>query len=850
MAQRSPEKLYRLDYEAPQFQVGALTLSFDLKPDKTLVKSQFTLTRESWSDADDFLLHGSSSLNLITLTINGTTLPKEEICFEGDHIRLKNLSETNLIEIENSLSPENNSELAGIFITDGFFCSDCEPQGFRHITYFADRPDVMTTYRVTLIADKAYPVLLSNGNLVEEGELENQRHYAIWEDPFPKPTYLFALVAGDLEFIEDQHIRPDGSPVRLRIYAQKPYIDQCHFALQSLKKAMKWDEERFNLVCDLDFYNIVAVNDFNGGAMENKGLNIFNTHYVLADPKTATDADFKLVEAVIGHEYFHNWTGNRITCQDWFNLSLKEGLTVFREQEFCADIHHPGIRRIEDVKLLRTHQFTEDAGPLAHPVRPDEVGAVENLYTTTIYEKGAEIVRLYQTIFGKEGFEKGLAHYIEHFDGMAVTTDDFKASMEAANNRTLFNFERWYSQAGTPILNVNTEHRSDNTYRLALRQFLTESPGQLHKEPQVIPVNYALFSQSGELLLEESFTLTEPAQCLLFHNIPEKPVISLLRNFSAPVILQYPYTLDELKLLIAHETDDFAKWEALQLLIEKVLFAHDTTENKAQKIGDALAPLFEHVDDSPEFSALLFTLPDEVYLLGKMESPDAVRLHNLKESIEKALAIRFEAKWREIYATFTEDNAAHRALKNVALNYLSLLEGAETLIENHFNLAEKHENMTNLSAALSAAVMRNLSNKGALLTRFYEAFKTYPTVIDRWFSMQARAPYIHVSDLEVLAKHSAFNRKNPNRVRALIGTIGRNQFALANQGPALFSWLAKEIIQVDQLNPQTSARLIGPFTRLNLFEESLQKEVRVILQTLLETPNISPNLFDQLKRIV
>lgn len=850
MAQRSPETLYRLDYEAPQFKVESIELTFELDPKESIVKSRFRLTREPWSEASDFLLHGSQSLTLLSLKIDGKPLTKEEIYFEGSHIRLKNLGEENLIEIENSISPIQNSELAGLFITDGFFCSDCEPQGFRHITYFADRPDVMTTYRVKLIADQKYPVLLSNGNLLEEGLLEDNRHYALWEDPFPKPTYLFAIVAGDLEFIEDQHLRPDGSPVRLRIYAQKPYIDQCHFALQSLKKAMKWDEERFNLVCDLDFYNIVAVNDFNGGAMENKGLNIFNTHYVLADPKTATDEDFKLVEAVIGHEYFHNWTGNRITCQDWFNLSLKEGLTVFREQEFCADIHHPGIRRIEDVKLLRTHQFAEDAGPLAHPVRPDEVGAVENLYTTTIYEKGAEIVRLYQTIFGKEGFNRGLAHYIEHFDGMAVTTDDFKASMEAANNRTLFNFERWYSQAGTPILNVNTEHRSDNTYRLALRQFLTESPGQLHKEPQVIPVNYALFSQSGELLLEESFTLTEPAQCLLFHNIPEKPVISLLRNFSAPVILQYPYTLDELKLLIAHETDDFAKWEALQILIEKVLFAHDTTENRAKILGDALEPLFAKVEESPEFSALLFTLPDDAYLLGKMEAPDAVRLHNLKESMTEALAIRFEANWRKIYQEFTQDTPAHRALKNRALHYLSYLEGADALTQAHFEKAEASENMTDLSAALTAAVMRNLSNKEVLLARFYERFKEYPTVIDRWFSVQARAPYIHMSDLELLAKHPAFSYKNPNRARALLGTIGRNNFALANQGPALFAWIGKEILKIDTLNPQTSSRLIGPFTRLNLFEESLQKEVKVLLKELLETPNISPNLTDQLKRII
>ncbi len=847
---KSDHQIYRLDYQAPCFKVHNYELVIELDPLNTKISTQFDIEFiEGVSAPFEVKLHGSNELILEEILIDGEQLDPSEYLFNQNDLLLILTSNQHSIEIVNRINPQSNTELSGIYLSNQMFFSDCEPQGFRNITYFFDRPDIMTNYRVTLIADQKYPTLLSNGNLVEEGYCDDSKHYAIWEDPFPKPTYLFAIVAGNLEFIQDHHIRPDGTAVRLRVYADKKDIHRCQFALDSLKKAMKWDEERFGLICDLDYYNLVAVDDFNSGAMENKGLNLFNTSCILATPETATDTEFNFVEAVVGHEYFHNWTGNRITCQDWFNLSLKEGLTVFREQEFIAQEQHPGIRRIEDVNFLRTYQFPYDQGPLSHAVRPDIVGSIENIYTTTTYEKGAEIIRLYQTILGKEGFNRGFQRYVNEYDGMAVTVDDLYAAMKAENPRLFDNFPLWYHQRGTPILKAATEYYSDKKeLRLSLKQYLYDPVSKVLQQPMPIPVKYALFSQSGELLLEETFTLTTDQQCLVFHNIDEIPVISLLRDFSAPVILEYNYSLAELKTLIAYETDYFAKWEALQNLVIKVIFSKElSAEQMAQVIADAFAPLFQFAYEDPAFCAQLLTFADDGYYLGLMETENILYLQKVRTTIDTHIATRFKEEWLKLYHDFQDDHIHSRAIKNIALQFLSTLPEYHALITTQYKNAT---HMTDISAALKCAVWQDIPQKDLMLHDYYERYQNYPTLIDRWFGLQERNPHLTMEALTKIINHPGFNRHNPNRARAIVGAIGRNRYALAIIGAPLYQWIANEILIIDKINSVTAARLVTPFTKLARLPEPLQTEVSTIINNMMKTPNISNNLFDQLKRIL
>ncbi|GGZ94396.1 aminopeptidase N [Ignatzschineria ureiclastica] len=843
-------QIYRLDYTAPNFTIEQLALEIDLDPISTKVTTQFVIDAIDQSvDEYEVRLHGSTELLLATITIDGKQLDSSEFIFDENDLLIIFTQGQHTVEIVNTINPSTNTELSGIYISNGMFCSDCEPQGFRNITYFPDRPDVMTRYRVTLRADQAYPVLLSNGNLIEEGLLENNRHYAIWEDPFPKPTYLFAIVAGNLAYIEDQHIRPNGSPVRLRVYADQKDIDRCDFAMKSLKKAMQWDEERFGLICDLDFYNIVAVDDFNGGAMENKGLNLFNTSCILASPETANDGDFTFVEAVVGHEYFHNWTGNRITLRDWFNLSLKESLTVFREQEFIGAEEHPGVRRVQDVNYLRTHQFPDDQGPLSHAVRPDTLGSIENIYTTTTYEKGAEIIRLYQTILGKAGFDRGFARYIKEFDGQAVTVDDFYQAMKAENPRLFDHFMLWYSQRGTPIVKASTEYHPDKReLRLSLKQYLFDPVTKESKQPMPIPVSYALFSQTGELLLEETFTLTTHQQCLVFHNIDAEPIISLLRGFSAPVMLDYDYSFRELQTLIAYETDYFSKWEALQNLILKVIFARDMTlDQMSEIIGNAVEPLFDYAYEDPAFCAQMLTIPDEGYYLGLMEVEDIFYLRNIRQTIVRYVATRFQDRWLKLYQDFQKDDAESRAIKNIALKFITSLEEYQYLLPEQYY---QSSNMTDIGSALKCAVWQNIPEKQAMLDDFYERYQHYSTLIDRWFSVQESDPNLTLEMLDKIVEHPAFTRNNPNRVRAIVGAVGKNRYALAKVGAPLYQWIANEILEIDRINSITAAKLVTPFTKVARLQEPLQSEVIEIIHTMLKAPNISNNLFDQLKRIV
>lgn len=847
---KNDNQIYRLDYQAPNFTIRNYELNIQLDPNNTTVSGSFDIEFPIDSKAPfEVELHGSSGLILKEVFIDDQPLDSSEYAFHQNNLTLILPQKSHKIKIINQIDPSNNTELSGIYISNGMFFSDCEPQGFRNITYFFDRPDVMTNYRVKLIADKKYPTLLSNGNLIEKGEENEAQHYAIWEDPFLKPTYLFAIVAGNLEFIEDHHIRPDGTHVQLRVYADKKDIDRCQFSLKSLKRAMKWDEERFGLICDLDYYNLVAVDDFNSGAMENKGLNLFNTSCILATPETATDGEFNFIEAVVGHEYFHNWTGNRITCQDWFNLSLKEGLTVFREQEFISQEQHPGIRRIEDVNFLRTHQFPYDQGPLSHAVRPDMVGSIENIYTTTTYEKGAEIIRLYQTILGQEGFDRGFQRYISEFDGMAVTVDDFYNVMKAENPSLFENFPLWYSQKGTPTLQASTIYDSDKKeLRLSLKQFLYDPVSKALQQPMPIPVKYALFSQSGEMLLEETFTLTSHQQCLVFHNIEEIPTLSLLRDFSAPVILDYEYSLEDLKTLIAAETDHFAKWEALQNLVIKVIFSKDlSAQQMATIIANAFDPLFSFAYKDPAFCAKLLTFADDGYYLGLMETEDILYLRSIRETIDTYIATRFKKEWLKLYEDFQADNIDARAIKNIALQFLSFLPEFHSLVNAQYY---QSQNMTDISWALKFAVRQNIPEKEAMLQDYYEKYNAYPTLIDRWFGLQEYNPHLTMDTLDKILQHPAFNRSNPNRARAIIGAIGRNRYALAKIGRPLYQWIAQQILEVDKLNSVTAARLITPFTKLARLPEPLQDEVTAIINGMMKAPNISNNLFDQLKRII
>lgn len=847
---KNDHQIYRSDYQAPHFKVHNYELTITLDPTQTQIAGKFELQFNDTCQAPfEIKLHGSNELVLTQIFIDEKPLDPSEYIFDNNHLVLILSHKNHVIEIINTIDPSSNTALSGIYLSNEMFFSDCEPQGFRNITYFFDRPDVMTNYRVKLIADKKYPVLLSNGNLIEEGEYNQTAHYAIWEDPFFKPTYLFAIVAGDLEYIEDTHIRPDGKPVRLRVYADKKDIHRCQFSLDSLKKAMKWDEERFNLVCDLDYYNLVAVDDFNSGAMENKGLNLFNTSCILATPETATDNEFNFVEAVVGHEYFHNWTGNRITCQDWFNLSLKEGLTVFREQEFISQEQHPGIRRIEDVNFLRTYQFPYDQGPLSHAVRPDTVGSIENIYTTTTYEKGAEIIRLYQTILGQEGFDKGFQRYIKEFDGMAATVDDFYQAMKSENPRLFDSFPLWYSQRGTPILKAATHYDADKKeLRLSLKQYLYDPISKALQNPMPIPVKYALFSQKGEILLEETFTLTTHEQCLVFHNIEELPVISLLRDFSAPVVLDYDYSLAELKTLIAYETDYFAKWEALQNLVIKVVFSQELSKTQmAHLIADAFEPLFKFAYQDPAFCALLLTFADDGYYLGLMETENILSLRHTREKIETHIATRFKEEWLKLYHDFQDDHVDSRAIKNIALQFLSFLPECQALITEQYKTAT---NMTDISWALKYAVWQDIPQKETMIQDYYEKYQDYPTLIDRWFGLQERNPHLTMETLDKIVNHPGFNRQNPNRARAIVGAIGRNRYALAKIGAPLYQWIANEIMIIDAINSVTAARLITPFTKLARLPNPLQTEVTAIINGMMKAPNISNNLFDQLKRIL
>jgi aminopeptidase N len=865
----SPQTIYRKDYTPPSYLVETVELGFDLDPARTIVANRIKLRHNPESKNRDIVLHGEE-IELVALRLNGTELNPGQYILGTNTLTIKKAPLNAVLEIETTCAPDKNTTLSGLYVSNGSFYTQCEAEGFRRITYFPDRPDVMAVFTVMLRADKEkYPVLLSNGNLVEQGDLGDGRHYAKWEDPFKKPSYLFALVAARLVCQEETFKLADGRDALLQVWVEEGNLDKTDYAMQSLKNSIRWDEERWGLELDLDRFMIVAVGDFNMGAMENKGLNIFNTKFVLANPATATDVDYAGIEAVVGHEYFHNWTGNRVTCRDWFQLSLKEGLTVFRDQEFSADMIGTAtgraVTRIDQVRTLRQAQFPEDAGPMAHPVRPDSFVEINNFYTVTVYEKGAEVVRMYQTLLGREGFRKGMDLYFERHDGQAVTCDDFRAAMESANDRDLSQFERWYSQAGTPVVTARGEYDSGaQRYVLTLSQRCPPTPGQPEKLPFHIPVAVGLLGGSGaDLPLNPGgdttvvLELTEAEQSFAFDGIAEAPIPSLLRDFSAPVTLEYPYSDEQLLHLFRFDSDPVNRWEAGQRLAMARLLKLTAAVQAGEKLEldytfvSAQRTLL--LDDSLEaaFREQALILPTESVIADQMEVVDPQAIHHARQFMRRTIAEVMRSELLNAIAAnqtpgpYSPDavSAGKRGLKNLALAYLLAAPDAHALdlARRQFDEAT---NMTDRAAALTALIHSGADVEEQLQS-FYDQFKGEALVVDKWFAMQASAPTTNVERVRELMGHPAFTLRTPNRARSLL-------FAFANNNPSQFhardgsgyEFWAEHVTKLDALNPQVAARFARSMDRWRRYAPELQAHMRRALEKVAGAPKLSNDVME------
>ncbi len=866
-----PEPKLLSDYRPPDYLIDTVFLDFQLGEANTEVEARLSIRRNPDADrrpdggAIPLVLDGGD-LTLLAICLNGQRLPEPRYTVDDESLIIHEVPERFTLEIITRIQPEKNTALEGLYVSNHIFCTQCEAEGFRKITYFLDRPDVMARYRTRIEADRAaYPVLLANGNKVDAGERPGGRHYAVWEDPFPKPAYLFALVAGDLSVLEDRFVTKSGRDVALQIYAEPAQIDKCSHAMESLKLSMRWDEERFGLEYDLDQFMIAAISDFNMGAMENKGLNVFNTKYVLARPETATDADYLGIERVIAHEYFHNWTGNRITCRDWFQLSLKEGLTVFRDQEFTADTHSRAVKRIEDVKGLRAHQFIEDSGPLAHPVRPESYVEINNFYTTTIYEKGAEVVRMIHTLIGEEAFQRGMRIYVERHDGQAVTCEDFVACMEAASGRDLSGFRRWYSQAGTPRISVEDDFdEASGRYRLTVRQSTPPTPMQADKAPQHIPLALGLLDRDGRDLpvtlageaepgpTTRILELAEAETSFTFAGVAEKPVPSWPRGFSAPAIVDDEPCSERLRFLMAHDSDSFVRWDAGQTYATSLMI-----RGVERELDLGLREAFEAIlgDDSLDhaFQALALILPAETYVAQQMEVIDVDGIHAARRALRAALGRELSDRWLDLYRRlgtnepyrFDGPSMGRRSLRNLALGYLMAADHEEgrALCQAQF---EQADNMTDVLAALALLADSDHPARGDALEGFYDRWQAEPLVIDKWFTLQAMPQRADsLDEVRRLKAHHAFKMTNPNRVRSLIGA-----FAMANltgfhrQDGEGYRFVADQIMELDRLNPQIAARLLGVFGRWRRYDQNRQALMTAELERILAMPDLSRNSYE------
>ncbi len=874
------ETIYLKDYASPAYQVDSVELCFELGEERTQVVSRLALRRQPGVAKEQPLVLDGVNLQLEQLHLDGLPLQKGDFVCNDENLTIHQVPEVFLLETTVTLRPQDNTALEGLYRSGNIFCTQCEPEGFRKITYFPDRPDVMSRFTTTIVADsQRYPVLLSNGNCIERQTLADGRHSATWQDPFAKPSYLFALVGGDLGCVEDRFTTCSGRVVTLQIYVEKHNLGKCDHAMQALKKAMRWDEETYGLEYDLDIFMIVAVDDFNMGAMENKGLNIFNSKYVLAHPETATDADFQAIEEVIAHEYFHNWTGNRVTCRDWFQLSLKEGLTVFRDQHFSADQVSRAVKRIEDVCVLRTHQFAEDAGPLAHAVRPEHYQEINNFYTATVYNKGAELVRMLQTMLGPAEFVQGVQCYLQRHDGQAATVENFLTAMAENSNLDLQQFQLWYRQAGTPQVTVTSAYSAaKQSLELTFEQHCPATPGQPTKQPLHIPCRLSLLDAKGRPLPlqlsdaqvetgkeEMVLHLRQEKETLSFVNLPQPPRVSLFRQFSAPVSVVSDESSDALAFLLGHDSDPFNRWNAGQSLVERIIF-QEVKQQKGKETARDLNLLTEGFaailqDDSldPGLAAKLLELPSELYLGQQMQEIDVEGIHVARERVRQHLAITLQKSLQAVWTacenvgpySVEPEAVGQRSLKNRCLYYLYAADTEETcaLVSDSYRSAN---NMTDRIAALALLSDDSGSLRQQWLDDFYTRAANDPLVLDKWFALQARSQ--RSDTLQVVRElmgHAAYQPRNPNRVRALLGTFSRaNPLRFHAADGSGYDLIAEQILALDPVNPQLAGFLAGGFSSWRRYEKGRSKHMQQQLQRIVAAPSLSRDLTEIVTKIL
>ncbi|MFT5114574.1 MAG: aminopeptidase N [Parasphingorhabdus sp.] len=861
------ETIRLADYRQPDFKIPTVTLEVELHPTRTLVTSHIDVRRHT--GAADLILDGDN-LKLIEVRVDNQALSENQYVVTESQLTILHSPDTFRLTTITEINPEANTELNGLYRSSGNFCTQCEPEGFRRITWFIDRPDVLSSFTVTIRADKKdCPILLSNGDCIERSELDDGRHQTTWHDPWPKPSYLFALVAGDLGCLEDHFTTCSGRKVTLQIYAEHHNMDQCDHAMESLINSMLWDEKVYGREYDLDTFMIVVVDDFNMGAMENKGLNIFNSKYVLARPETATDSDFDGIESVIGHEYFHNWSGNRVTCRDWFQLSLKEGFTVFRDQEFSADMGSRGVKRIEDVNVLRAAQFPEDAGPMAHAVRPESYLEINNFYTVTIYNKGAEVVRMLHQLEGEEGFRRGCDVYFDRHDGQAVTTDDFVAAHEAANNRDFGHFKLWYKQAGTPEVSVTMDYDLESrNCTISMQQNCPDTPDQSNKNPFHIPIRTALFSNAGTPLKsrmpehtdsvhEHVLELTESNQQFVLQDVDEQPVLSMLRGFSAPIKLDPGLTDQQLGILMAHDDDPFNRWDsgqrlALSQMVNGInaMAVNDEPVFSNEFIAAWGTLLNSDITDGA-FQAYALGLPGQSIVAEASTPINPLAIARVTTELYARLAGEFatdiQRKYRQLLPTepyqIDHQQKGTRALKNRLLFLLGAgnVEGYEELCQQQYRSAD---NMTDRLAAISVLSHFGANLATELLKDFYQSWQQHSLVVDKWLRLQAASPVLgNLSFIRQLQKHEAYNETNPNKVRALIGAFSHaNPVQFHKIDGSGYAFLRDQVLELDKRNPQIAARLIGALQQWRRYAEPWRSNMRRELQAIDQHSDLSKDV--------
>ncbi|MBK2095669.1 aminopeptidase N [Francisella philomiragia] len=847
-----PEIKYLKDYKPSNYLINETHLKFELNESKTRVTANLNIVANPANRENNTLVLDGNNLKLLSIKIDNKELSNTDFIVNENQLIIYDAPEKFVLETVVEINPEANTSLEGLYKSGEVFCTQCEATGFRKITYYIDRPDVMSSYTVKIIADKKkYPVILSNGDKVESGDISDTQHFAVWKDPFKKPCYLFALVAGDLASIKDIYITKSLRKVSLEIYAFKQDIDKCHYAMQAVKDSMKWDEDRFGLEYDLDTFMTVAVPDFNAGAMENKGLNIFNTKYIMASDKTATDKDFELVQSVVGHEYFHNWTGDRVTCRDWFQLSLKEGLTVFRDQEFTSDLNSRDVKRIDDVRIIRSAQFAEDASPMSHPIRPESYIEMNNFYTVTVYHKGAEIIRMIHTLLGEEGFQKGMKLYFERHDGQAVTCDDFVNAMADANNRDFSLFKRWYAQSGTPSIKVTENYDAENQiYSLTLEQTTPPTADQKEKQALHIPVSMGLITPEGENIAEQVIELTEQKQTYTFENIAVKPVASLFRDFSSPVKVEHDRAESELLHIVKYDNNAFNRWDSLQQLATNMILANSD-------VSDEFLNAFKSILHDKDLDKALISdalmIPTESTIAEAMPTIMVDDIVNSRKKVINQLADKLKDDWLEVYQqcndnkpySLSAEQIAKRKLKGVCLSYLMNASDVSQGTKLAQQLFDNADNMTDQQTAFSALLKSNNKQvRDNAINEFYNRWKHEDLVVNKWLLSQAQISHESALDIvKSLVKHTAYNAKNPNKVYSLIGGFGANFSQYHRKDGLGYAFMADTVLELDKINHQVAARMARNLMSWKRYDSDRQAMMKQALEKI-KASNPSKNVFE------